>query len=341
MIEINRQPKVYIIILNWNGWQDTIECVKSIKNNNYQNYILLIIDNGSSNESLTHLRKLTDIEYSINELYKSKTETNNYLPRKIILIKSEENLGFAAGNNVGLKYALSNNADYCFVLNNDTIIERKSLELLVNFLELNNQYSAATPQIRYFEPNNKIWNCGGKLLWYGARKYYYNNCDISSIPQNKEILDITFVSGCALFLRSALIKEIGSFTEQFFFGEEDFEISLRLKRNKKKVVCLLNSVIYHKIGSSINSAALKEYGKIYIYYLNRFIDIKHQKSTLWWNIWKYLYCIYIFILLSIKKKFNYKISLIIISEILKDSYIMNNVSKEYFEFALKEKFLNI
>lgn len=150
----------------------------------------------------------------------------------------------------------------------------------MNFYLKHKEYAALSPQIRLYYDKDKIWNCGG-ILKRGARHYLYPKCPTTSLP-DKEYLEASFLTGCALLFD---YKRTGMLTEQFFYGEEDFEFALRLRSKNMKMACLLTSVIYHKVGRSIkknkNSIAVN-----HIHYLNRLIDYKqYSKSGLYYNIW--------------------------------------------------------
>ena len=103
-------PKVFIIILNWNGYQDTVECLQSVRRLTYPSCKVIVVDNGSSDGSAAKLKE----EF-----------------KEVFYIENKENLGFATGNNVGISYALENGADYILLLNNDTVVEPMVLEDMV------------------------------------------------------------------------------------------------------------------------------------------------------------------------------------------------------------------
>ena len=121
-------PKVFIIILNWNNWVDTKDCLESLKTNGYQNCEVVVVDNGSD----------------------EKPEITN---PKIKVIYNKENLGFSGGNNVGIKYALENGADYVLILNNDTIASDDFLVKLVEAGESDKKIGFLGPKI-YFAASN-------------------------------------------------------------------------------------------------------------------------------------------------------------------------------------------
>ncbi|MBR5890788.1 MAG: hypothetical protein IKZ18_02020, partial [Bacteroidaceae bacterium] len=150
------------------------------------------------------------------------------------------------------------------------------------FSQRHPEYRVLTPKIHYFFDKTKIWNCGGKLSM-GFRKYYYAGQTDAAVKE-KEYIPIGFVTGCALFFTPELLDGEGRLlTERFFFGEEDFEFSMRMDAQGIKMACLLDSVIYHKVGAS--SSRMSGLGKIYLHYLNRFIDIRLHKSALFYMLW--------------------------------------------------------
>ncbi|MBK7630774.1 MAG: glycosyltransferase family 2 protein [Ignavibacteriales bacterium] len=133
---------VFIIIINWNGYNDTNECINSILKISYPNYEILLVDNGSD---------------------KNEYEKVISLKSKATLIRSEKNLGFSGGNNLGIKYALDCGADYLLLLNNDTIVEPNFLNPLLKVFEEEINVGIVAPQINYFNEPKKIWSAGGKI----------------------------------------------------------------------------------------------------------------------------------------------------------------------------------
>ena len=137
-------PKVEVIILNWNGVSDTLDCLASLKKVNYKNFEVIVVDNNSSGN---------DVEIIENKFGDFAKE----------IIVNSANLGFSGGNNVGIKYALGNNAEYVLLLNNDTVVEPDLLDVLLEKIESNIQIGIVAPQINYFDEPNKIWTEGGKI----------------------------------------------------------------------------------------------------------------------------------------------------------------------------------
>lgn len=317
---------IAIIILNWNGWRDTNECIKSILKINDIELSIIVVDNGSTDNSTEQIITFTSKQntrlFCLNEDERLTEKIQN---KDVVLLKLRQNYGFAKGNNLGLKMLAGQQIDYYWILNNDTVVDNNSIDVLKTFME-NNNYDACTPQIRFYSPNNRIWNCGGKLLW-GFRKYYFAGKE--SVTFKKDFFDITFVTGCALFIKPDILDENNClFTEKFFFGEEDFEFSLRMKSNKKRIACCTKSIIYHKVSASTKRQP--KLGKIYIYYLNRFINVKHFFSNWQYGLWRLINNIYITMLL-LKNGYNISNIKVFLKKLNKESLTLDEVSKETFE----------
>lgn len=327
-----------IIILNWNGWEDTIECLTSLKNVK-DKYFIILVDNGSTNNSIQHIKEYLANKWIGNQYYIKENEEDHNLSqicindKDVILYSLKDNYGFAKGNNKGLDLAKKFNPKFGLLLNNDTTVESNFLKNLLYFKKLNPKYKVLTPLILYYFEKDIVWNAGGKLF-YGFRKYNYANLNKRQIKE-KEFIDISFITGCCLFFDFNLINHTKLLTEKFFHGEEDFEFSIRMKKNKIKMACILNSVIYHKISRSLESNL--NLNKYYIHYLNRFINMKHYQTSVQHIIWKLIYIPYIKILLK-KKKYAPDTIKTFISSLKYESKISNKVDKEKFFAILNNKF---
>jgi hypothetical protein len=297
------QKLIPIIILNWNGEDDTIECLDSIIKSLISGFISVVIDNGSTPESLIRLKNRCKERYDqicfFNRIQISDAQNidvinpiHPFSEETLVFIENGENLGFARGNNIGLKFAELINSEWVMFLNNDTLVHKNAFQELLKFINSNPLIKAVTPQIRYFKPDTRIWNCGGKLTYWGSRKYYFADKDHLSVPQTGS-MKITFITGCALLCKHT---ETGPFTEKYFFGEEDYEFSLRMKKYSFDMACVLNSIIYHKVGCSIKKLA-KQQHLIYIQYISRLINTRDYYSSIRWQITRALSYLYIPVLL--------------------------------------------
>lgn len=322
---------VFIIILNFNGEADTIACIESLLSIHYRTITICVFDNGSKAESVSRLQqyfcevqkyfdKFIDESYNnISYNYTIEQDKRNFL-----FFRNTENLGFAAGNNAGINVALQNGFEYVLLLNNDTLVEPDFLNKMMEFITTHPQYVALTPKICYERLRNKIWNCGGHLTWFKNRKYFYADAFTDQAPQTG-FGEISFITGCCLLFNP---KKIGLLSENFFFGEEDFEFSLRIKQQKKKMACKYDAVIYHKVGHSISNVS-NTFGKAKLHYINRFIDIKNYYPYTW-KLWFLLNGIYAFFLLLCKYKIEIKKNLLFWCDVYKTVKVKNRVSKSDF-----------
>lgn len=261
-------PKVAIIILNWNGWQDTIECLESVYQITYPNYEVIVVDNGSEDDSIEMIRKYCNGELTVeskfvsyinknkpidikeftkNEIESKKTIKiffeNSYLHKELIIIKNEKNYGFAKGNNIGIEFALNNGAEYIFMLNNDTIVASDFLEFLVGAMEQNDKIGIGGPTCYFYDTPNVVWQSGLKINWWTG--------EIKNLVTNK-IQDVDCVSGCAMIVKNTVFKNISLIDVRFPFGNEDYEFCTRARQNDFKVINVPNSKIWHKVSKSRN-----------------------------------------------------------------------------------------
>lgn len=331
----NLKNLIPLIILNWNGESDTLDCLQSIKKSTNNRFLPVIIDNGSKVDSLKFLKEGCTKLYK-NIFYSTKEQIDNSsqaiidllftssFEETLIFIENNENLGFARGNNIGIKIAKLLDTDWVMLLNNDTEIEGDALKSLDIFITTNNDYMVVTPQIRLFSNKQKIWNCGGKLTLFGSRRYYYADESIEKVPGSGSST-VTFVTGCALLFQ---YKKTGILTEDFFFGEEDYEFSLRMKKNSYKIACLYNSIIYHKVGSTINKNSNLT-NSIYLYYINRLINTRNYYSHSRWQITRILSYLYLPFLLK-KNNLNPLNAFLLLNSI--NNYIQKNHQVSSTEF---------
>lgn len=289
-----------IIILNWNGANDTIECLNSIKKNENYKYNIFLLDNNSEKKSIQSLKKWINSNWREKILF---LDANDFLDLKdynisnFFLIRSDENLGFAKGNNFVLR-KIKNKFNYFLLLNNDTVIGENSITKMLKYQKENSKTKVLSCDIRLYSTPEKLWNAGGYFTWYGDRKYY-SQSKIDNLIE-KEIISIEspFVTGCAMMVENDIIDKNGLFTEKFFFGEEDFNLCKKLNKNDIKVETLLTTTIYHKVGQSREKSKNKEvelFKNYLLHFSNRIIDQKEFYNNYYWIIWKIAYLIAIFL----------------------------------------------
>jgi hypothetical protein len=226
--------KITAIVLNWNNFQDTVECIFSLKNSLIPLYKIILIDNGSTDNSFELLKN-----------YFSSDET-------IMLIRNERNLGFAGGVNKGIQIAVQIGSDFIFLINNDAVIERDTILNLVNAFKNDDKIGIAGPRIYYYSRRSRIWQGGGYFSYLKA------NLKVPEKNLEKEIYKhnttVSFLTGCAMLINKECIKEVGLFNEDYFFYYEDADYCLKALRNGFKLVYVPQSKVYHKINDDIKKA---------------------------------------------------------------------------------------
>lgn len=311
---------VCAVVLNWNGARDTIDCLESLSRQTHQDLRVLVVDNGSTDDSVARIEAW------------DRDRADRHL--RFELLETGDNLGFAGGNNVGIRHAMEQGADHVLVLNNDTVAAPTAIAALAAFLDSHPDYGAATGQIRY-GGGRRIWNCGGDLTWFGSREYLYGEQPVELVPQTGW-RRITFITGCAALIRSSVLRQHGLYTERFFFGEEDYEYSLRLKRAGVPVASCLDAVIEHRVGTSIDRAAPPaRLGRYYLYYLNRFIDMRDHYPRPLWEAWRLVSLAVIVPRLRRSHHLSWKALRVLTGSLLRDSSRLDGVSKEQFETAMR------
>lgn len=220
--------KISIILLNYNNENDTIECVESIKENCRLDCDIIVVDNKSSQSSIDFLREKSSL---------------------FTLILNKENVGFAAGNNVGIKFALENGADYILLLNNDTIVTPNSIEKMVNCIESDESTGIASCRIMYNDCKTKVWYCGGKMDWSKYRPEHFNIGN--EFDYNfKDVEQTYYISGCCMLIPRDIFKNVGLLPEEYFMYYEDVDYCQQVVSKGYKLMLCSDAIIYHKVSSS-------------------------------------------------------------------------------------------
>ena len=221
---------VNLFVLNWNGRDLTLDCLSSLAKATYPNLKVYIIDNGSSDNSVTAIRNQFP-DYEIIEL--------------------PENYGFSRGNNAGFEL-VKQKADYTIFLNNDTIVDPNFVEPLINAMESNSTVKQSTPKIFYADNLDYIWFGGGKVsLWAGwIRHLGIRQKDSMQFSFNR---NVDYATGCCVCMRTVDFESIGMFDESFLMYGEDVDLSLRFRKQGGQILFVPESKIWHKVSSSIGT----------------------------------------------------------------------------------------
>lgn len=248
--------KVGIILVNYNGAKFNGECIKSIKESTYRNYEIIVVDNASNDNSV--------------ELLEAQFKND------ITIIKSDINLGFSEGNNLGIKHALEKECEFILLLNNDTTIAKDMIEVMVEKSIIKNN-AVISPKIYYYDNPNTIWSAGAKMEWKrGIPAQNGLNEDDNNVYDNEELVEIA--TGCCLLFNKYIIEKVGLLSNEYFLYYEDTDFTTKIVRSGFDIVYLPTAKMYHKVSASTGGVESSNY--IYYNTRNRLIfNGKYNKSN--------------------------------------------------------------
>ncbi|MGB9980626.1 glycosyltransferase family 2 protein [Methanobacterium sp.] len=299
------KPNVSIIILNWNGWKDTIECLESLYQINYWDYNVIVVDNASSDNSIKKIKEYCEGKLHVNSSffeYNFKNKPLNILEldetelrtvklvnkffnlpsnEKLILIKNDENYGFAEGNNIGMKFVLNSlDSDYILLLNNDTVVDKYFLDELIEVAESVEKAGILGPMVYYYSEPDKITYIGGNInLYTGKITHPY----LDELKNGHSAEKINYICGCSLLIKKEVVNEIGFLDPDYYLYYEDTDLGLKAINKDYMNLYVPKAKIWHKVSASIN-----ENSKTALYYgiRNHFLlikkntDLKHMLTFL-------------------------------------------------------------
>lgn len=286
--------KIYIVILNFNGEKFIINCLKSVNELLAGDYEIntIVVDNASTDKSV--------------QLISEKFP-------KIKILVNKENLGFAEGNNIGIRYALNNGADYILLLNNDTIVDKKLVTSLIGEALESSEIGLISPKI-YFAPGYEfhkdhykekdrgqvIWYAGGLIDWKNMLASH-KGVDEVDRGQFNQTIETDFTTGCCLLITREVFKKIGFFDKKYFLYFEDTDFNIRAKRSGFKIIYCPKGVIWHLNAGSSGSGS-----QLHDYYLTR--------NRLLFGF----------------KYASFKVKLLLLKESIKDLFESNSIKKKAF-----------
>ena len=233
-------PFVAIVILNWNGKILTSRCIKSIKRINYSNYKIVVVDNGSTDDSPSYIaKKFPDV----------------------LLLKNRKNLGFAGGMNIGIKHSIEVlSSDYILILNNDTIVDKYFLMEMIKAAQRDQKIAALQPKILFYDRKNVIQSAGRNFNLVLS----LNRCRGSG-KEDKGQYDLVStmksLDGVCILFKRHIFKEVGFFDEIFFANCEDIDIAIRIINAGYKIIYVPSALVWHVWAASVGGtwSPLKKY----------------------------------------------------------------------------------
>lgn len=214
---------IFVILVNYNGINDTLDCINSILATQLEGVSIVVVDNASDKDETIEIK-------------------NKY--PNVITIRSTVNGGFSAGNNIGIKYALEHGATYIMLLNNDTIIAPDMISLLLTYC---NDKTITVPKMLYYSEKEKVWYGGGEInRWTGTAVH----CDLNrkEVPQSRRFC--TFATGCCMMIKADIFTTIGLLNENYFMYSEDVDFCIRLLNYGIRIEYIPQAKLWHKVGAS-------------------------------------------------------------------------------------------
>jgi GT2 family glycosyltransferase len=232
-------PTVWCVVTNWNRPGDTARCVESLKASAYPSTRILVVDNGSESDNYRELlRTVVGAE----------------------IIRSETNLGFGMGSNLGIRYALDRDASYVLLVNNDTFVDAGMIGSLVEAMRGDPSIGVAGPIIYYSHEPDRVWFAGYRI----RGKLYVVRRGLHLKRPFEPVEDVDFVSGCGMLVRRETMERVGMFSPEYFMYYEDLDLCVRVKKAGWRIVCATSARMWHAVSASSGGAEspMKEYYQV-------------------------------------------------------------------------------
>jgi GT2 family glycosyltransferase len=241
-------PSVSVVILNWNGKQDTLECLASIRRIDYPNVEVIVVDNGSTDGSATAIQATFP---------------------DVTLLETGSNLGYAGGNNVGMRYAMEHGAQYVLLLNNDTVVDEALVREFIRAADTLGDDAILSAQIYFHADPETLWYAGGRVVPSTGNTYHEGFRSPARTHGHADIAQTDYASGCAFFVSTRLLSRIGLFDERFFLLYEETDLCYRARDIGAKCYVVPRAKVWHKVSVSFGGANSPSY--IYFWSRNRLL----------------------------------------------------------------------
>ncbi|MHB1323613.1 MAG: glycosyltransferase family 2 protein [Coriobacteriia bacterium] len=230
-------PLVYVILVNWNGFDDTVACVESCLALDYAPFHLVVVDNDSADGSGIRLA----------ERFASESQVE--------VLLAERNLGFAGGNNLGIRHALDAGAEYVWLLNNDTVVDPPALRELVSAAQEHPEAGMVGSKVFYFDRPNVLWFAGGVIKTHRDGTTYHRGMNEVDTGAYDAPAYVDYVTGCSLLTSAEVVRSIGLMAEEYFLYWEEVDWCDRARAAGYSSLCIPTSRVWHKVGGSLGADA--------------------------------------------------------------------------------------
>lgn len=277
---MQRDATVAIVVLNWNGWKDTVECLDSLTRLQHSAYCVIVVDNASTDESIPRIcawaegaRSSKDASFTFTTLDECDISgfTRRLQANDMLLLKASVNGGYARGNNLGIRLGMQCGATYLWVLNNDTVVEEGALSALEKVAALDASVGIVGSVLVYYDDRTRIQAYGGatfnKYIARGnqiAQGWTFDPQTISSLAA----VNPAYISGASLLITTRFVADVGLMEEKYFLYYEEIDWAARASGKWRQAIAP-ESVVYHKEGGSIGTATRTIRSALSQYYLNR------------------------------------------------------------------------
>jgi GT2 family glycosyltransferase len=240
-----------VLILHFGSIEDTLACLDSLRRSVVSPFDVFVVNNGPDKE--------------VESILKAKHPN-------VIYHNAGLETGFAAGNNIGLRFGLERGYRYSLLLNNDTIAEQDFLQPLTQIMEKDRSIAMAGPAMYFYNNKEQLWSCGGWIRWWSGH--------VGSITDLKQLrsdaTDVDYLPGACILVRNSALEKIGLMREEYFLGYEETDWAIEARRARFRVVACVKSVLFHKVG--VSSRFTPEL--IYNSFRNRFLFFRRQFPVL-------------------------------------------------------------
>lgn len=228
------EPGVWFVVVNWNQRQLTLDCLASLREQAYPSFHVALVDNGSQDGTPDAVRQAFP---------------------DVTVIVNDRNLGFAAGNNVGIQHALAAGAEYVFLLNNDTTVDPQMLGRLVDVAESDPTIGITGPTMLYLDAPETIWCAGNRIDWStGSTERLRADMPVASVEQ-LAYQDVDFITACAVCIKRAVFADVGLLDERFFMYYEETDWFARAAAAGWRTVYVPSARMWHKVSATIGATS--------------------------------------------------------------------------------------
>jgi GT2 family glycosyltransferase len=285
--------RVLVVLVNWNGWQDTLACVHSVLAHTPPWVHIAVCDNASADGSVHQLQQRWAAE-GVGHQHVAAGQLPNPLSDdcRVLLADTGGNLGFAGGCNVGLRFAMAHGYDHCWLLNNDTVIDERTLPALVERMQQDGQIGLCGSTLIYFDHRDMVQAWGGAS--YDARTGTGVHLGVgqspAKLPQAAEVeARMSYVVGASMFVSRAFLQQVGLMNEDYFLYYEEIDWVARAQ-GRFKLAWAPDSRVFHKEGASIGSSHLHRPSDLSLRYLyrNRLLFTRRHHTRQLWSVRKRL-----------------------------------------------------